>query len=145
MYLNFSIISPLQMILMRLFPTYSSCRTVWCLLWHLKTPSSCMTRSRPFLSDSFPTSITTHSAISRGKLGLSSIIFFCSTFLHILNTFFVVNCGLVVDLSDHNFIFRTFQKQVTKYFTEQKLQLDITMCFIHVLAFHPLTCLLNPL
>lgn len=76
--LHSSSISPLQTDLFRLFPTSSSCRTVWCLLWRLRTPSSCTTRSRRFLSAWCPTSTTTRSAISHGKLGLSLFVYWLS-------------------------------------------------------------------
>lgn len=55
-------LSPPQTARTVLCPTCSSCHTAWCLPWRPRTPSSCTTRSRPFLSAWWPTSTTTRSA-----------------------------------------------------------------------------------
>lgn len=62
-----SFLCPLQMALLNLFQMFSSCRTVWCLLWHLRTPSFCMTHSRPCLLAWCPMSTITRSVTLHGK------------------------------------------------------------------------------
>ena len=62
-----SFLCPLQMALLSLFQMFSSCRTEWYLLWHLRTPSFCMTHSRPCLLAWCPMSTTTRSVTLHGK------------------------------------------------------------------------------
>lgn len=65
--LNFSSVCPQQMALLRLSTMLSTCHTVWCLLWHLRTPSYYMTRSRHFPLAWWPTFTITHWVTLHGK------------------------------------------------------------------------------
>lgn len=74
-YSFFPLFLPLQTVLLRLSPTLLICRTAWCLLWRLRTPSYCTTRSRRFPLAWWPTSTITHSVTLPGKAARSCIIF----------------------------------------------------------------------
>lgn len=64
----------LQMVLVRLSPMLFTYRTGWCLLWHLRTPSYCMTHSRRFPLARWQTSIITHWVTLHGKAATSCIV-----------------------------------------------------------------------
>lgn len=63
-----------QMVLVRLSPMLFTYRTAWCLLWHLKTPSYCMTHSRRFPLARWQTSTITHWVTLHGKAATSCIV-----------------------------------------------------------------------
>lgn len=71
----FFLFLPLQMVLLRLSPMLSTYHTVWCLLWHLRTPFYYMTHSRLFPLAWWPTFTITLWVTLHGKAAPSCVSF----------------------------------------------------------------------